>query len=102
MKIAKKQLETAIGLLIVFILYTISLSLFDVQKIGPQHSEVGFSTINQYVFQKIGTSEFWYQVTEILGIFPLIIVGYFALTSGQGNSCARISLCWSRRLLCSF
>lgn len=79
MKIAKKQLETAIGLLIVFILYTISLSLFDVQKIGPQHSEVGFSTINQYVFQKIGTSEFWYQVTEILGIFPLIIVGYFAL-----------------------
>ena len=79
MKIAKKQLETAIGLLIVFILYTIYLSLFDVQKIGPQHSEVGFSTINQYVFQKIGTSEFWYQVTEILGIFPLIIVGYFAL-----------------------
>ena len=79
MKIAKKQLETAIGLLIVFILYTISLSLFDVQKIGPQHSEVVFSTINQYVFQKIGTSEFWYQVTEILGIFPLIIVGYFAL-----------------------
>lgn len=79
MKIAKKQLETAIGLLIVFILYTISLSLFDVQKIGPQHSEVGFSTINQYVFQKIGTSEFWYQVTEILGIFPLVIVGYFAL-----------------------
>ncbi len=79
MKIAKKQLETAIGLLIVFILYTISLSLFDVQKIGPQHSEVGFSTINQYVFHMIGTSEFWYQVTEILGIFPLIIVGYFAL-----------------------
>ena len=101
MKIAKKQLETAIGLLIVFILYTISLSLFDVQKIGPQHSEVGFSTINQYVFQKIGTSEFWYQVTEILGIFP-IVYPQEALTSGQGNSCARISLCWSRRLLCSF
>lgn len=40
---------------------------------------MGFSTINQYVFQKIGTSEFWYQVTEILGIFPLVIVGYFAL-----------------------
>ena len=47
MKIAKKQLETAIGLLIVFILYTISLSLFDVQKIGPHHSEGGFSRVNQ-------------------------------------------------------
>ncbi|MFR3686916.1 MAG: phosphatase PAP2 family protein [Enterococcus sp.] len=79
MKIVKKQLETAIGLLIVFILYTISLSLIDVQKIGPQHSEVGLATLNQSLFNKIGTNAFWYQVTEVLGIFPLMIVGYFAL-----------------------
>lgn len=79
MKVAKKQLETAIGLLIVFILYTISLTLIDVQKIGPQHSEVGFATLNQYLVNKIGTNAFWYQVTEVLGIFPLMIVGYFAL-----------------------
>jgi len=32
MKIAKKQLETAIGLLIVFILYTISLSTLMYKK----------------------------------------------------------------------
>lgn len=79
MKIAKKQLGIAIGLLIVFILYTISLSLIDVQKIGPHYSKVGFATLNQSLFNKIGTNAFWYQVTEVLGIFPLMMVGYFAL-----------------------
>lgn len=79
MKIAKKQLGIAIGLLIVFILYTICLINIDVQKIGPHYSEVGFATLNQSLFNKIGTSAFWYQVTEVLGIFPLMMVGYFAL-----------------------
>lgn len=79
MKIAKKQLGIAIGLLIVFILYTICLINIDVQKIGPHYSEVGFATLNQSLFNKIGTNAFWYQVTEVLGIFPLMMVGYFAL-----------------------
>lgn len=79
MKIAKKQLGIAIGLLIVFILYTICLINVDVQKIGPHDSEVGFATLNQSLFNKIGTNAFWYQVTEVLGVFPLMMVGYFAL-----------------------
>lgn len=79
MKIAKKQLGIAIGLLIVFILYTICLINIDVQKIGPHYSKVGFATLNQSLFNKIGTNAFWYQVTEVLGIFPLMMVGYFAL-----------------------
>ncbi|MGL9727360.1 phosphatase PAP2 family protein [Enterococcus sp. DIV0756] len=79
MKIAKKQLGIAIGLLIVFILYTICLINIDVQKIGPHYSEVGFATLNQSLYNKIGTNAFWCQVTEVLGIFPLIMVGYFAL-----------------------
>lgn len=79
MKIAKKQLGIAIGLLIVFILYTICLINIDVQKIGTHDSEVGFATLNQSLFNKIGTNAFWYQVTEVLGIFPLMMVGYFAL-----------------------
>lgn len=79
MKIAKKQLRIAIGLLIVFILYTICLINIDVQKIGPHYSEVGFATLNQSLFNKIGINAFWYQVTEVLGVFPLMMVGYFAL-----------------------
>lgn len=79
MKIAKKQLRIAIGLLIVFILYTICLINIDVQKIGPHYSEVGFATLNQFLFNKIGINAFLYQVTEVLGVFPLMMVGYFAL-----------------------
>lgn len=79
MKEKMRQLKTPIGLFLLFILYTICLTLIDVQKVGPRNSEIGFATMNQYLFQKIGVSSFWYQMTEVLGVFPLLIMGYFAL-----------------------
>ncbi|MGP5428965.1 phosphatase PAP2 family protein [Enterococcus malodoratus] len=79
MKEKKKALHLPIGLFLFFILYTICLKMIDVQQIGPRHSEVGFATINQFFSSMIGTHSFWYQLTEILGIFPLLLMGYFAL-----------------------
>lgn len=39
----------------------------------------GLSDIESILLNKIGTNAFWYRVTEVLGIFPSMIVGYFAL-----------------------
>lgn len=91
MKEKMRQLRTPIGLFLLFILYTICLTLIDVQKVGPRNSEIGFATMNQYLFRKIGVSSFWYQVTEVLGIFPLLIMGYFALR-GFFQLCVRKKL----------
>lgn len=91
MNTKQKQLKTRSGLFLLFILYTISLKTIDVQKVGPQHSEVGYATINEYFFDKIGTSHFWYQVTDIIGVFPLMIMGYFAVC-GLYQLCARKKL----------
>lgn len=91
MKEKMRQLRTPIGLFLLFILYTICLTLIDVQKVGPRNSEIGFATMNQYLFHRIGVSPFWYQVTEVLGIFPLLIMGYFALR-GFFQLCVRKKL----------
>lgn len=91
MKEKMRQLKTPIGLFLLFILYTICLTLIDVQKVGPRNSEIGFATMNQYLFQKIGVSSFWYQMTEVLGVFPLLIMGYFALR-GFMQLCGRRKL----------
>lgn len=91
MNTKQKQLKTRSGLFLLFILYTISLKTIDVQKVGPQHSEVGYATINEYFFDKIGTSRFGYQVTEIMGVFPLLIMGYFA-------ACGLYQLCTRKKL----
>ncbi|MBO0453667.1 phosphatase PAP2 family protein [Candidatus Enterococcus murrayae] len=74
-----KRLRNAIGLFLLFVIYTISLKVIDVQKVGPKQSEVGFATINKYFLNIIGTNLFWYRVTEIIGIFPLLVVSCFAI-----------------------
>ncbi|MDT2573888.1 hypothetical protein P7D97_20010 [Enterococcus raffinosus] len=83
MKTRKNKLSVPLFLFLLFVLYTFSLTVVDVQKIGPQHSEVGFATMNQYFQNMIGANSFWYQVTEIGGMSLLAIIGYFLLCGLQ-------------------
>lgn len=78
MKEKRQRFRIAICLFLLFILFTICLREIDVQKVGPLHSKVGFATINQLIFNTVGVHPFWYHLTEILGLFPIIIMGYFA------------------------
>ena len=45
----KKLLRECILLFIIVVVYTILTKVFDVAAVGPQNSEVGFSTINHYL-----------------------------------------------------
>lgn len=78
-KINKKNFYIAIGMLLAFLLWTIGLQCIDVQAIGPQHSLVGFATMNQFFHNLIGINMSLYIITDYLSVFPLVIVLGFAL-----------------------
>ena len=69
----------AILLLFTFAALNAAILMVDVQPVGPLGSQIGLSTVNDAVFRNLGTSQFWYEVTELLGKVSLLLVGVFAL-----------------------
>lgn len=74
----KKWLGLSVVSLSVFVIFTLSLKIVDVRAIGPENSEVGLATLNQFVFQTIGTNLFWYHLTDWLGILAIVVAFFFA------------------------
>ena len=70
---------SAIGLLFLFLLFTVLVKTVDVAAVGPQGSEIGFSEINKSVFDALGRSDFWYDLTELFGLVALASAGCFAV-----------------------
>lgn len=70
----RKKLYVAIGMLAVFLLWTVSLLWIDVQKIGE--SAVGFATLNGFVRDQIGVNMTLYTITDWLGLvsFGFVLV----------------------------
>ena len=60
-------------LLILAIVYTILVKTIDVSNIGPMNFDVGFSTINAFVHELIGSNMLWYDITKYLGIVAIFI-----------------------------
>ncbi len=77
-KIQKKFLAALI-LFVLFFVFTIAVKTLDVQAIGPQGSEVGLAGINGFFFNLLGTSDFWYKLTKLLGYLSFVVAGIFAL-----------------------
>lgn len=65
-------------LLISFVLWTIAISYFDVQAIGPRESSVGFATFNGFFHSLTGVHMLIYTITDWLGLVPLCFVLGFA------------------------
>ena len=76
----QKELITILVLFIVCILYTILVKYYDTNAIGPKHTIVGFSALNALFSNLTGYNEFFYNITEYLGIIPFVIVGYYGVT----------------------
>ena len=76
----QKKLITILVLFIVCILYTILVKYYDTNAIGPKHTIVGFSALNALFSNLTGYNEFFYNITEYLGIIPFVIVGYYGVT----------------------
>ncbi|MBE6811191.1 MAG: phosphatase PAP2 family protein [Ruminococcaceae bacterium] len=80
MKSNTKQLFLfAFLFLAVFIIFTVSVMFVDVSAIGPLNSLVGLSSLNDYVYKTIGSNDFWYNVSEILGYFSFAVMFGFAI-----------------------
>ena len=76
-RVKRKNVLISLCLLISFVLWTFMVSCFDVNIIGPLGSEVGFSTINEFVHNLTGVNMSLYILTDWLSLIPLgFVVGF--------------------------
>ena len=65
-------------MLAAFLLWTVAIQFVDVEAIGPQESSVGFATINRFIHNLTGLHMSLYEITDWLGLVPLMFVMGFA------------------------
>lgn len=79
----KKETERdfiiALFLLTAFVLWTLAVFNFDVGVIGPEGSQVGFSTVNRLFHSITGVNFPLYVITDWLGLVPVAVCLGFAI-----------------------
>ena len=75
----KKKLLPGVILLAAFIVWTLLVQHVDVQNAGANGTEIGFATLNVWFHQMTGVHMLFYQITDWLGIVPIIICMFFGL-----------------------
>ena len=75
----RKLFWVGVGLLAVFVLWTILVCFVDVRAIGPEGSSVGFAALNGFVHELTGVNWFLYNITDWLGIVPISVALGFAI-----------------------
>ena len=68
-----------VGLLAVFVLWTVLIRFVDVEAIGPRQSSVGFATLNGYIHNLTGVNMSLYIITDWLGLVPIGVAFSFAV-----------------------
>lgn len=79
MKKRTQRYRIAFCLLAAFVLWTVAVCRVDVQEIGPQGSAVGFASLNLTVHRLTGVHRPLYNITDWLGLVPILFVLGFAL-----------------------
>ena len=76
----KKHIWTGLGLLLAFALWTVLILLIDVQKAGPNETEIGFAALNLWFHNLTGVHMNLYTITDWLGLVPIAVcLGFGAL-----------------------
>jgi len=78
-KKAKNQLILGTSLLAVFILFTMSLTVVDVQPIGPEGSYMAYADMNKAVHELFGVNMALYNITDWAGVAAILIAFGFAI-----------------------
>ena len=74
----KRNIILSVFLTIASIVYTYLVKTIDVKSIGPNNSLVGFSKLNSWFRDFVGTNMSLYKITEIFGIVVILIVLVYA------------------------
>jgi undecaprenyl-diphosphatase len=75
----KRLFLIAAGALAAFVLWTVLVRVVDLQQIGPEGSVVGFAVFNAFVHGLTGVHMGLYELTDLLSVIPLAIIGGFGL-----------------------
>ena len=75
----KKKSLLCIILFMLSIIFTLLVVNFDVRNVGVNETNIGFAGLNTFIFNKLGTSNVWYNITEVLGYIALILVFIYGL-----------------------
>ena len=67
----KRELAAGIGLLSLFVLWTVLIKHVDVQAAGPNGSQIGFAAFNTWFHRLTGVHMKLYTVTDWLGLVPI-------------------------------
>ena len=70
----RKNLLVGAVFLSLFILWTILISFIDLKAIGPNNSTVGLATLNNAFHNLTGVNLLLYNITDWLGLVPIIFV----------------------------
>lgn len=65
--------------LFMFVAWTLALTKVDLQPVGPEGTVVGFATINSAFHEWTGVHMWLYEMTDWLGLVPIIVVLGFGI-----------------------
>ena len=66
-------------LILLALIFTILVKVVDVKTIGVNETNIGFATLNQFVFKTTGVNMIWYHITEWLGLVPVFMAIAYGL-----------------------
>lgn len=75
----KRKLMPGLVLLAGFIVWTILIRHIDVQRAGPEGTEIGFASFNVWFHRMTGVHMLIYTITDWLGLVPIFICMGFGL-----------------------
>ena len=75
----RKSFYIGLGLVVLFVIWTVALRLVDVREIGPQSSSVGFASLNKMVHNITGVHMSLYIITDWLGLVPVCFIMGFGI-----------------------
>ena len=75
----RKSFYIGLGLLALFIIWTVAIRFVDVGAIGPQGSSVGFASLNKVVQNITGVHMSLYTITDWLGLVPICFIMWFCI-----------------------
>ena len=77
MRKTKNNFLISIILIILAFIFTILVKVVDVEQVGVNGTNIGFATINNYVFDAISVNMIWHYITDWLGLIAIFLAMFY-------------------------